>query len=106
ILEARRNGPQALDTLAKNAAPSALEDARLALRRWGDTTEATIAISRALVAAPVGDAPWISPDARERALGVSLLYRGHLREALRHLEHNPESLPIDLLEAALRGVPW
>ncbi|HEX5576408.1 MAG TPA: hypothetical protein VFX42_11080, partial [Gemmatimonadales bacterium] len=106
ILEARSNGAQALDTLLGSAAPSALEDARLALRRWGDSSETAIALARALLAAPTGDAPWLSREGRERRMGVTLLYRGHLREALRHLEHNPATIPADLVEAALLGAPW
>jgi hypothetical protein len=62
---------------------------------------AALQVARALVAAPEGDAPWISRAQRESTLGVTLLHRGHLREAVKILFQNPEVLPISLVEAAL-----
>jgi hypothetical protein len=60
-----------------------------------------VAVTRALVAAPEGDAPWFSRAKREAWLGVSLLRRGHVREAVKIIYQNPEVLPVQLVEAAL-----
>jgi len=62
-----------------------------------------VVLSRQLAAAPPGDAAWLSRLARERQLGVDLLYRGHVREAVRVLFQNPTSPPVYLVEAALLG---
>jgi hypothetical protein len=89
------------DSLLRVASPSTLRDAWLVLDYAADSTEWAVAISRALAAAPEGDAPWLGRVERERRLGVGLMYRGHLREAVKILFRNPESLPIHLIEAAL-----
>ena len=95
--------PQDTERLLREAAPSALRDAELALRGAADTAESAVALARALAAAPEGDAPWLSRVERERILGLSLLYRGHTREAVEILFRNPGALPIHLVEAALLG---
>jgi eukaryotic-like serine/threonine-protein kinase len=86
--------------LLRQASPSALHDAWLALSRAADTMESAVAVTRALAAAPEGDAPWISQPRREAWLGTTLLYRGHIREAVRILFQNPAVLPVALVEAA------
>ena len=100
LIEARAR-PQEIRRLLRDASPSALNDAWLAVRRAADSSESDIEIARALVAAPEGDARWFTGTARERRLGNSLLYRGHLREAVKLLFQNPSSLPPLLVEAAL-----
>jgi serine/threonine-protein kinase len=92
---------QQADRLLREASPAALRDARSALSHAGDSTEWNVVIARALAAAPVGDAPWDSPAGRELGVGTSLLYRGHVREAVKILYRNPEALPIHLIEPAL-----
>jgi hypothetical protein len=87
--------------LLREASPSALHDAWLALDRAADTMESAVAVTRSLAAAPEGDAPWISPARREAWLGTTLLRRGHVREAVRILFQNPAVLPVFLVEAAL-----
>jgi hypothetical protein len=72
-----------------------------ALRRSSDSTESTVAVARALANAPAGDARWLTPEARQRRLGGSLLYRGHVREAATLLFDNPGAAPPHLVEAAL-----
>jgi serine/threonine protein kinase/tetratricopeptide (TPR) repeat protein len=96
-----RPRPQEIRRLLRDASPSALNDAWLALRRAADSAESDIGVARALAAAPEGDAPWLTRTQRQRALGVSLLYRGHVRDAVTILYQNPSSLPPQLIEAAL-----
>jgi len=93
--------PQDTQGLLRGAQPSALRDARLALSRVADSAESVVEITRALAAAPEGDAPWLSRGQREQSFGASLLYRGHVREAVKILYQNAEALPIQLVEAAL-----
>jgi serine/threonine-protein kinase len=101
IIEALRTRPAEIAGLLQDAAPSALDEAFPALRMVADSTEAAIAVSRALVAAPPGDDRWLTRADRERRLGTSLLYRGHLRDAVRILFQNPRTIPPILVEAAL-----
>ena len=101
IIEALRTRPAEIAGLLQDAAPSALDEAFPALRMVADSTEAAIAVSRALVAAPPGDEPWLTRADRERRLGTSLLYRGHLRDAVRILFQNQTTIPPILVEAAL-----
>jgi eukaryotic-like serine/threonine-protein kinase len=100
LMQAPRTGSPDTRRLLHEASPSALNHAWLAVRRTADTM-AALQVARALVAAPEGDAPWISRAQRESTLGVTLLHRGHLREAVKILFQNPEVLPISLVEAAL-----
>ena len=101
ILHASRTRPSDITTLVRDASPATLLDALGAFRRSADSTEALIAISRALVAAPPGDARWLTPVARERRLGSSLLYRGHVGEAASLLFASTDVQPPHLVEAAL-----
>jgi tetratricopeptide (TPR) repeat protein len=101
LMEAARAQPGEITHIVQGAAPSALHDAFLALRRGPDSTESAIAVARALAAAPVGDAAWLPRAERHRILGASLLYRGHVRDAVRILYQNPFSIPPQLIEAAL-----
>jgi serine/threonine-protein kinase len=101
IMRAARTRPSEIGQLLRNASPAALNDAWGALRRAADSTESEIAVARALVAAPPGDAQWLTAAARERHLGQSLLYRGHVREAGSILFDNPGIMPPLLVEAAL-----
>ena len=101
IMRAARTRPSEITQLLQNASPAALFDAGGALRHASDSSESIIAVARALVAAPAGDAQWLTPAARERRLGQSLLYRGHVRDAARILFDNPGTLPPFLIEAAL-----
>ena len=101
-LMARPGGPSAnTDSLLRAASPSALRDARLAVRESSDSGEASVAIARALAAAPEGDAAWLGRAGRELILGTALLYRGHVREGAKIVFRNPEALPVHLTEAAL-----
>jgi serine/threonine protein kinase/tetratricopeptide (TPR) repeat protein len=101
IMEATRARPTEIPRLLRDASPSALIDAWLAVRRVADSTESDIAVARALAAAPAGDARWLTRAERERRLGTSLLYRGHVRDAVRILFQNPSTIPPVLVEAAL-----
>jgi serine/threonine protein kinase/tetratricopeptide (TPR) repeat protein len=101
IIEATRARPTEIARLLRDASPSALIDAWLAVRHAADSTESDIAVARALAAAPAGDARWLSRAERERRLGTSLLYRGHVRDAVRILFQNPSTIPPLLVEAAL-----
>ena len=83
------------------ASPAALIDAGPALRRSPDSSESSIAIMRALVAAPPGDAAWLIPDERKRRLAATLLYRGHAQEAAGILFATPGMPPPMMVEAAL-----
>ena len=103
FMEAAGAGPQDALRLLRDASPSALHYAWLTLRRAGDSTESVVEVARALAAAPQGDAPWLSHPLRQEWLGVSLLYRGHARDAVRILYQNPTSIPPLLIEAALLG---
>jgi tetratricopeptide (TPR) repeat protein len=101
-LMARPGAPPAnADSLLRAAPPSALRDARLAVRESSDSGEASVAIARALAAAPEGDAAWLSRAGRELILGTVLLYRGHVREGAQIVFRNPEAVPVHLTEAAL-----
>ena len=101
-LMARPGVPSAnTDSLLRAASASALRDALLALYESSDSGEASVAIARALAAAPEGDAAWLGPAGRELVLGTALLYRGHVREGAKIVFRNPEALPLQLTEAAL-----
>ena len=89
------------DSLLRAASPSALRDARLAVRESSDSGEVSVAIARALASAPEGDAAWLGQADRELTLGTVLLYRGHVREGAKIVFRNPEARPIHLTEAAL-----
>jgi serine/threonine-protein kinase len=101
IMESMRDRPTESTRLLQDASPSALVDALAVFRRAADSTELGIEIARALAAAPAGDARWLTRTERERRLGGILLYRGHVREAVKILYQNPFSLPPHLVEAAL-----
>jgi hypothetical protein len=101
LMQAPTTGSQDIRRLLREASPSALNDAWRVLERAADSMESDVAVTRALVAAPEGDAPWISRAKREAWLGVSLLRRGHVREAVKILYQNPEVLRVQLVEAAL-----
>jgi serine/threonine-protein kinase len=90
-----------LDSLLRTASPLELRDARSVLDDAADSGEVAVAVSRALAAAPPGDAAWLGPADREKAYGVTLLYRGHVREATKILFRNPTVLPLHVVEAAL-----
>jgi eukaryotic-like serine/threonine-protein kinase len=93
--------PGNTDSLLREASPSTLRDAEVALCHAADSGEAALAVSRALAAAPEGDAAWLSPAERELTFGIQLLYRGHVREAANIIFRNPTAVPIHLTEAAL-----
>jgi tetratricopeptide (TPR) repeat protein len=101
IMEAMRARPAEIPRLLQDASTSALIEAQPALRYAADSTEAAVQVARALAAAPVRDARWLSRDERERRLGGLLLYRGHVRQAVEMLYQNPASIPPQLVEAAL-----
>jgi serine/threonine-protein kinase len=101
IMEAIRTQPNEIPRLLQDASTSALIEALSALRYAADSTESAIQIARALATAPAGEARWLSRGERERRLGGSLLYRGHLRDAVKILFQNPGSIPPQLVEAAL-----
>ncbi len=106
IMRAWRTGPSEIDSLVRSASPAALVDAWGALRRSADSTESVVAVDRALVDAPAGDAPWLTPEARSWRLGMDLLYRGHVHEAAGVLfadrqAHSSPPLPPLLVQAAL-----
>jgi eukaryotic-like serine/threonine-protein kinase len=101
ILHASRTRPSEITALLREASPATLLDASGAFRRSADSTEALIAISRALVAASPGDARWLTSVARKRRLGGSLLYRGHVGEAASLLFDSLDAQPPLLVEAAL-----
>jgi len=87
--------------LIRQASPQALRDAELAVAQMPDSAETAVALSRALAAAPPGDAAWLGPADRQLTLGTALLFRGHVREAVRIIYQNPEARPVHLVEAAL-----
>jgi len=108
VMRASRTRPSEITKLLGNASPGGLNDAWGALRRASDSTESLIAVARALVDAPAGDARWLTPETRERRLGQSLLYRGHVGDAASILFQTPSILqpgsgaaPPHLVEAAL-----
>jgi eukaryotic-like serine/threonine-protein kinase len=101
ILRASQSRPSDIEQLIRSASPGTLIDAAGALRRSPDSAEALIAVGRALVDASPGDARWLTPDARKRRLGGSLLYRGHVREGAGILYATPDAPPAHLVEAAL-----
>jgi eukaryotic-like serine/threonine-protein kinase len=103
ILEARQAGPGTIDSIIRSAQPAALNDAWLSFRRSADSNEIEIRLARALAAAPAGDAAWLPSVQRERGVGASLLYRGHLREAMQVLWRNPSTQPAQVVELALLG---
>jgi serine/threonine-protein kinase len=93
--------PRDTERLVREASASALRDARLALSHATDSAESVVEVTRALAAAPDGDAPWLSRPDREVSLGMSLLYRGHVRQAVKILFQNSEAIPVTLVDAAL-----
>jgi len=103
LVEAAEAGPQATRPLLTTASLSALHYAWLTLHYAADSSESIVQVARAIAAAPAGDAGWISQPQRQLWLGISLLYRGHLRDAVDILYRNPLTFPITLVEAALLG---
>jgi serine/threonine-protein kinase len=101
IMEAMRDRPDEIPRLVQEASTAALIEASPALLYGVDSTEASLKIIRALADAPVGDARWLTREERERRLGGNLLYRGHVREAVKVLYQNPAATPPQLVEAAL-----
>jgi eukaryotic-like serine/threonine-protein kinase len=101
LVRASRTRPSEIPRLIRDASPTTLLDAGAALRRSPDSTDAQIAVMRALVDAPPGDARWLTPEARKRRLGGSLLYRGRVREAASILFETPGTIAPHLVEAAL-----
>jgi serine/threonine protein kinase/tetratricopeptide (TPR) repeat protein len=94
--------PPETTRLLRDASAAALKEAWPAVHRAADSTEAIVAVARALAAAPEGDAPWLSRTDRQNRLGTSLLYRGHVRQAVEILFQNPSAaLPPLLVEAAI-----
>jgi serine/threonine-protein kinase len=93
--------PDTAEQLLRAASPATLRDARLALMHAADSTEWSVQLMRARAAAPEGDIPWDRRADRELSYGSSLLYRGHVREAVTIIFQNPKALPIHLVEAAL-----
>ncbi len=87
--------------LIRQASPQALRDAGLAVAQMPDSAETAVALSRALAAAPPGDLAWLGPADRQLRLGTALLFRGHVREAVRIIYQNPEALPVHLVETGL-----
>ena len=87
--------------LIHHASPQALRDAWSAVAQVPDSAETAVALSRALAAAPPGDAAWLGPADRQLRLGSALLYRGHVREAVRIIYQSPEALPVHLVETGL-----
>ena len=100
LMQGTKTPSQDTRRLLREAPPTALHDAWLALGHSADSIESEVEVTRALAAAPEGDAPWISRTHREAWLGVTLLRRGHVREAVKLLYGNSEALPIQLVEAA------
>ncbi len=101
LIQASRARPSDIPGLVRGVSPATLEDAWSALRRSADSSEAALAVGRALVEAPAGDAPWSESGSRKRQHAGSLLYRGHVREAAAMLFDTPNSPPPQLVEAAL-----
>lgn len=102
ILSAGPQGRSDIQRLLRGAAPSALADAWIQLRRVVDSAESDIAVARALAAAGPGDAAWLGREGREHWLSQSLLYRGHVREAtVRLLEGDQAVRPLRWVETAL-----
>jgi eukaryotic-like serine/threonine-protein kinase len=100
-LVGRSATPEEAGRLIRQASPQALRDAMLALAQVADSAETAVALSRALAAAPPGDAAWLGPADRQLRLGTALLFRGHVREAVRIIYQNPEALPVHLVETGL-----
>ena len=101
-LMARPGAPPAnADSLLRAASPSALREARSALGEAADSGEAAVALSRALAAAPPGDAAWFGPAVRELGYGVTLLYRGHVRQAAKICSGTRRRCPLHMVETAL-----
>jgi hypothetical protein len=90
--------PGDAERLLREAAPSALRDARLALTHAADSAEWAVHLARAMAAAPQGDVAWLSRAGRELNVGTTLLYRGHVRQAVDIIYRNPEALPIQMVE--------
>jgi serine/threonine-protein kinase len=107
IMEAMRAGPDAIPQLLQEASTATLIEASPALLYGVDSTEASLKVARAVLDAPVSDARWLTRYERERRLGANLLYRGHVRDAVKILYQNPASVPPQLVEAALlsREIP-
>jgi serine/threonine-protein kinase len=101
LMQTMRGRPSEIAGHLRGASPAALNDAWLALRRAADSSEAAIAVARALVVAPEGEAAWLTRASRQQRLGASLLYRGHVREAVRTIFQSPSSIPPQMIEAAL-----
>jgi len=85
----------------RGATPSDLHEAHLLLRTASDSAETGVAVARALAAAPDVDDPTLARQQREVWLGQTLLNRGHVREAVRHLYGNPLTIPPYLFEVAV-----
>jgi hypothetical protein len=93
--------PVNVDSLLRTASPSALRDARPVLDEAADSGEVAVALSRALAAAPPGDAAWLGSDDRELGYGLQLLNRGHVREAEKIIFRTRSALPLHMVETAL-----
>ncbi len=103
VLERPHAQPRDIAALLKEASPGALDDAWLALRHLVDQGEAAVGVARALAAGPEDEAESITREGSERWLGISLLYRGHVRDAARILFRQPGTIPPFLVESALLG---
>jgi serine/threonine protein kinase len=101
IMEAMHTGPAEIPRLLREASTAALIEAGPALLYGADSTEANIQVVRAIADRPVGEARWLDRAERQRRLGGILLYRGHVRDAVKMLYQNPASIPPQLVEAAL-----
>jgi serine/threonine-protein kinase len=102
LVRPSRPGSAQIERAVRNASAAALFTSWLTVRRAADSTEALIEVTRALAAAPEGDAPWLSQAGRRNMVGVGLLYRGHVRQAVEILFQDPSAaIPPLLVEAAI-----
>ena len=86
------------------APPDVLISARTRLRRWADSAETAVALSRLLLLPrPTGYALFADSALMRRRLAEELAYRGHLREAAGVLGEQPFGIYVDL--AYLGAVP-
>jgi tetratricopeptide (TPR) repeat protein len=102
LMEPSRARSPKIEDLLRNASPDALSTTWAAVRHAADSGEAVVEVARMLAAAPEGDAPWLSRADRQSRLGASLLYRGHVRQAVEILfENSSAAIPPQLVEAAI-----
>jgi serine/threonine-protein kinase len=91
-------------TLLDTVSADALVSARTILRRWPDSAETAVMLSRLLASGRPSSYPLFSDTAfMRRRLAQQLAFRGHLREAARVL--GEQEFPIYAELAYLRAVP-